>query len=243
MKPHAYRLMSDLEDSYWWYRARREIICDVVLRHLLPGAEILDYGCGTGATAVKLRDAGFRISAADVSDHALAACRAANLTTIDLRQQQIPAASVDCVLACDVVEHVEKDVELMAEFRAALRPGGRLIVTVPAYEFLWSGEDYISEHVRRYTRSQLIKQAESAGFSPLWCSYFNTFLLPLVAGAILGKRLFFPRDMYRSNIAELPHWQNEILYSIFARERQALREITFPFGTSIILVAQVATPN
>jgi SAM-dependent methyltransferase len=243
MKPEAYSLMGELENSYWWYRARREIICDVVSHHLQPGAAIVDYGCGTGATAIKLRDFGFHVTAADVSEPSLSACRLANLPTIDLRQQRIPAASADAVLACDVIEHVEKDVELLVELRQALRPAGRLIVTVPAYEFLWSGEDYVSEHFRRYTRPTLLKRIASAGYTPVWCSYFNTVLSPLVAATILGKRLFFPREMYRSNIAPLPRWQNEMLYTVFGWERSILREVRFPFGTSILLVARVSSPD
>jgi SAM-dependent methyltransferase len=243
MKPEAYSLMGELENSYWWYRARREIICDVVSHHLQSGAEIVDYGCGTGATAVKLRDSGFRVTAADVSEPSLGACRVANLPTIDLRQQRIPAASADAVLACDVIEHVENDIELLVELRQALRPAGRLIMTVPAYEFLWSGEDYVSEHFRRYTRPMLLERVASAGYTPVWCSYFNTLLSPLVAATILGKRLFFPRDMYRSNISPLPRWQNELLYKVFAWERSILGEIRFPFGTSILLVARASSPD
>jgi 2-polyprenyl-3-methyl-5-hydroxy-6-metoxy-1,4-benzoquinol methylase len=240
MKPQAYSLMKELEHSYWWYRARREIICDAVARHLSPGAAVVDFGSGTGATSIKLRDAGFAVTAADVSEHALSACRAAGLPSIDLRQQWIPDASADCVLACDVLEHVEEDVELLIKLRRALRPGGRLIVTVPAYEFLWSGEDYVSEHFRRYTQKTLLQAIKSAQYAPIWCSYFNTFLSPMVVGTILTKRLFRPRDMYRSNVERLPHWLNELLYSVFALERSALENITFPVGTSILLVARCA---
>lgn len=237
MRDEAYKLMRELEASYWWYRARREIICDAVARNVAPAARVLDYGSGTGATARALRDAGFDVTAADVSDHSLAACRESGLPTIDLRAEPLPVGSMDAVLACDVLEHVEEEAALLCRLRQTLRPDGRLIVTVPAYEWLWSGEDYVSQHVRRYTRRSLLALVRQAGFVPRWCSYFNTLLAPAVAGTILAKRLFSPLAMYRSNVEPLPHGLNEMLYRIFRLERSALRRVRFPFGTSILLVA------
>jgi len=243
MKSEAYSLMKEFEGTYWWYRARREIICDVVAHHITPGAEIIDVGCGTGATAVQLHSMGYKITAADESAPALAACKEANLPTLDLRDGPIPANSADCVLACDMLEHVEDDFGMLMKLREALRPGGSLILTVPAFEFLWSGEDYVSEHVRRYRLSTLIEKLKPAGLEPVWSSYFNTLLSPMVAATILAKRIFRPRDMYRSNIAPLPDRLNQALYSIFAFERLALREVSFPFGTSILLIARPIGAN
>ncbi len=114
------------------------------------------------------------------------------------------------------------------------------MITVPAYEFLWSGEDYVSEHVRRYTRAGLKRQIRRAGLENIHCSYFNTFLLPAMAAAILTKRLFFPREMYRSNVAPLPRWQNEILYRAFRFEGSLLRWISFPAGASLMAVARTS---
>jgi hypothetical protein len=108
---------------------------------------------------------------------------------------------------------------LLKTFHRTLRPLGTLIATVPAYEFLWSGEDYVSEHLRRYTRKRLTRTLRSAGFENIWCSYYNTFLFPVVLLVTLGKRLFFPREMYCSNIKPLSEWQNELLYKVFAFER------------------------
>jgi len=238
MKDETYGLMKKFESSYWWYRARREIICDVVAHHVLPGAKILDVGCGTGATATQLQAMGYLVTAADQSAPALTACKEAGLPTLDLRDHPIPSGSADCVLACDVLEHVEDDFGLLLKLRQALKPNGCLVVTVPAYEFLWSGEDYVSEHVRRYRRSTLLEKLKPAGLEPVWATYFNMFLFPLVAAAILAKRIFRPRDMYQSNIHPLPQTLNRVLYSVFAFERFALRELTFAFGTSILLIAK-----
>lgn len=238
MKSEAYRLMEDLDSSHWWFRARAEIICATVAKFVAPSGEIVDFGSGTGGTAVKLHDLGFRVTAADVSQRVLPVCQARGLPTIDLSQEWLPRDSADCVLACDVLEHVEDDAGLLARLREAIRPGGHFIGTVPACEFLWSGEDYVSEHVRRYTQSGLKERLRSAGYDVVWCSYFNTILFPLAFAIIMGKRLFRPRDMYRSNVQPLPNWENEILYKLFSMEKRMLNWIRFPFGVSIIVVAE-----
>ena len=240
MKAEAYSAMRERESSYWWYRARREIICDLIRRYVRAPADVLDYGCGTGATAQQLANLGFNVTCVDISDEALGACREADLTTIDLRCQAPAPASADCVLACDVLEHIENDVHALTEIRAILRPEGHLIMTVPAFEFLWSGEDHVSEHFRRYTRRGLLQRLHGTGYSPVWCSYYSTLLFPLIATAILGARLFRPRSMYRSNLdlMTLSGGENELLYRIFAVERSLLRWTRLPVGSSLILVAR-----
>jgi SAM-dependent methyltransferase len=173
-----------------------------------------------------------------VSDEMRAACRERGIPTIALDERGLPPASADCVLACDVLEHVEDDRALLGTLCHVIRPGGLFIGTVPAYEFLWSGEDYVSSHFRRYTKSTLNGRLESAGHEVVWSSYFNTLLFPLAASVILAKRLFRPRDMYRSNVAPLPGWQNTLFRSVFAKERGLLRWLRLPFGLSIIFVAR-----
>lgn len=242
MKPLAYRLMWETEDTYWWYRARRDILSHLILRAVPAGQEIIDYGCGGGATSAQLRTLGYKVLAADIFSDALEMCRLRGLPILDLRKSTLDECSADCILAGDVLEHVRDDVELLKTFRHALRRRGILIITVPAYEFLWSGEDYVSEHLRRYTRSRLTQNLRLAGFDDVWCSYFNTFLFPAVLLVTLGKRLLFPREMYRSNIKPLSEWKNELLYKVFAFERHFVRHIRFPLGASLICVARNGNP-
>jgi SAM-dependent methyltransferase len=238
MKDEAYRLMANLDETHWWFQARREIVCDVVARFVPAGSDIVDYGSGTGSTALRLCSDGYRVVAAEVSQEMLEACRERGIPTVDLGSEWIAPASADCVLACDVLEHVEDDLGPLAKLRALLRPGGLLIGTVPAYEFLWSGEDYVSSHVRRYTKSTLKKSLMGAEYEVVWSSYFNTLLFPLAASVILAKRLLRPRDMYRSNVEPIPGWQNTLFRSVFSRERKLLRWLRLPFGLSLIFVAR-----
>jgi SAM-dependent methyltransferase len=230
--------MEDLEDTYWWYVARRKIVCETVRRFLTSNSEVLDFGSGSGGIAKALSEDGYKVVAADVSTEALAACRKAGLDTMDLKTTWPAAESLDCILACDVLEHVKEDVELLQKLRVALRPNGLLIATVPAYDFLWSGEDYISDHVRRYTRPLLARHAREAGFIIEKASYFNTFLLPLIAAILLYKRLLKPRDMYVSDIRPLPQWQNGILLKILMSERFVLPRCDLPIGASVLVVAR-----
>jgi hypothetical protein len=98
----------------------------------------------------------------------------------------------------------------------------------------------VSGHVRRYTRAGFRRRLQQAGYRVGWCSYFLTLLFPLAAGVILGKRLFCPGAMRRSNLARLPGWLNQVLYRLFALEGRFLRWCSFPFGLSIIAAARPA---
>lgn len=239
MKSEAYDLMEEMEDSHWWFKARREIIVATVARYVTSGSDVVDFGCGTGGIARELSGMGYRVVAADNSGRALLTCQDNGLRTVDTSREWIDPQSADCVLAGDILEHVEEDVGLLVKLRGVLRPGGYLIATVPAFEFLWSGEDYVSEHLRRYVRSGLLGTIRAAGYREVWCSYFNSVLFLLVLVATLAKRIFRPRDMYRSDISRLPDWQNEILYRLFVFERYLLRWFRFPIGASLIVVARV----
>jgi SAM-dependent methyltransferase len=230
--------MESVEEDYWWYRARREIICSTVSRFVATPGSMLDFGCGTGSIASRLRECGYRTVAADVCGSVLDVCRRRGLAVLDLTREWPARRTADGILACDVLEHVDDDAGLLNRLRESLRPGGCLIGTVPAYEFLWSGEDYVSDHRRRYTRPGFHDLLRRTGYRVVWSSYFNTLLFPLVLTAILGKRLLRPREMYRSNVRNLPSWQNSVLYRLFAVERSLLqRWLRFPFGASIIAVA------
>lgn len=240
MKTVAYDLMAELEDSHWWYRARRLIVSDVVMRFVPPQSDIVDYGAGTGGTTDALKQFGYNVVAADISEEALEACRIRGLATVNLKKESLRSSSADCVLAGDVLEHVHDDIALLFSLRRALRPGGVLVVTVPAYEFLWSGEDYVSEHLRRYTRKALLQRFDLAGFRVIWCSYFNTLLFPLIATVRITNRLLSPRAMYRSDVVALPEWENAILTRLFESERHLLRWISFPVGASLLAVARLS---
>jgi SAM-dependent methyltransferase len=238
MKAEAYEIMERLARDHWWYRARFEILADILARFGKQGGRLLDFGSGTGVYAAALRDAGYDVTTADTSDLALENCGAKGLATIDLRTGKPDKAAFDMALLGDVLEHVEDETALLGDLATAIRPGGILLITVPAYDLLWSGEDFISGHVRRYRKAELLAVLRQAGLTPIWSSYFNTLLLPAIFGAIFAKRLFMPRSMYQPDVTDVSPLSNGLFYRIFASEKHLLRHLVFPAGASIVAVAR-----
>jgi SAM-dependent methyltransferase len=240
MKHDQYALTYELEESYWWYVARRNIMLQAIAD--LAPKRILDFGCGTGKLMAVLRERGYSVVGADQSDEALRFCRERQLEPlIDLKTQALPEASFDLVVMGDVLEHVPEEQPLLEAIDASLRPGGTLLLTVPAYDWLWSGEDIVSEHKRRYTLPSLKTALQSGGFAPVKGSYFNSLLLPVVAAVIWGEKLLSRKREPRSDLRPLPTWINEPLRRIFSLEESILRHTTLPFGASILMVAARAT--
>ena len=239
MQAEAYTLMEDLSGTYWWYCARREFILDVTSRFVPTSSRIIDYGCGNGDIARGLQQTGYDIVAADIAPKSLSACRVAGLHTVDLRKDSLQQGQAHCLLLADVLEHIDDDVGILTHLRDTLCEAGHLIITVPAYEFLWSGEDFVSNHMRRYTCKRLTAAIREADFEVLWSSYFNFFLFPVIVTNILLKRILRPREMYKSNVKPLAGWLNSLLYRVFQSERTLLHFMRFPFGGSIIVVARL----
>lgn len=243
MQEIAYEKNAEFEDHHFWFVGRRQISLDVIknIMHDASIGKILDYGCGTGGLLQELQKIykGKEIYGADVSDIALAYCRKRRLSNIlDLKNTELPANSFDLIICQDVLEHVQNDVEYLAQIKDLLRKEGRLLVTVPAHEFLWSGEDYVSKHFRRYTRRQLRLIFNKAGFQVIKLSYFNSLLFIPLAITRLIKRIFFPKTMYMSDLEEMNPSINKFLSNIFALEKWFLRYVSFPFGASIIAVVK-----
>jgi len=239
MQPEIYDQMENTARLHWWYQARFTIISNVLRRYAEPATRILDYGAGVGVYAAQLRDMGWHVVAADVYGPALAACRQKGLDVLDLEREALPARAFDAVLLGDVLEHLPDDEKTLSTIAGAVKHGGVVIATVPAFEFLWSGQDYVSSHLRRYTRKEIVRLNEHAKLSHVFVSYYNAFLFPAVVAAILAKRVFRPRDMYRTDLTPTAPWKNELLRRIFAAEAPLLGRVPFPIGASIISVARV----
>jgi 2-polyprenyl-3-methyl-5-hydroxy-6-metoxy-1,4-benzoquinol methylase len=256
MKQPIYDLMFAMEDSYWWYVARRRIIVDQIkaIVHNYPAAKgerlnILDYGCGTGSNLMQLQGLGDTYGL-DVSRQAVAYCRQRGLTSVmhvdhaeEVAAQNPFGVPFDIITLLDVLEHVPDDVRALKRITNLLDHGGIVFVTVPAYDFLWSGEDYASEHLRRYDKSKLQNVFQAAGVSIERISYFNTLLFPFQAAVICWQRLFQPEAMYGSNVKRLPHWLNTCLTRIFSFETRLLQISGLPFGGSLVCWGRVNQQN
>jgi SAM-dependent methyltransferase len=169
------------EDRHWWYRGRREVIERVIAGLKLPArARILDAGCGSGRNMVELARHG-TVSGVELSDASIEVARARGAGEViagSVLDMPFDGDSFDLSVCLDVIEHLEDDLGALRELRRVLAPGGSLLVTVPAYQWLWSGHDEVNHHHRRYTRRSLQRVAEQAGWEQVRTTYFNSLLLP-----------------------------------------------------------------
>ena len=243
MQTHTYAIMNRVEDSHWWFVGRRAIL-ESFLKRIIKNSKsktqtpkILDVGCGTGANLEMLANFG-AAEGVDVSDEALKFCRTKNLKTHKGLAENMPFEneSFDLVTALDVVEHLDDDVAGLKEMRRVLRKGGRALIFVPAFMFLWGVQDDVSNHRIRYTKKQIIARLKKSGFEIERATYANiTFFAPILAGRTLMKLTGIkPESENNVNISAL----NPLLGKLFGAERFWLKHFNFPFGVSIIVVAK-----
>ena len=169
------------EDRHWWYRGRRTVLEGVIASMRLPArARILDAGCGSGRNMIELARHG-TVTGIEVSETSVCLARAREVGEVvegSILEMPFAADSFDLAVTLDVIEHLEDDLGALRELRRTVAPGGSLLVTVPAYPWLWSGHDEINHHHRRYTRNSLQRVAEQAGWEQVRTTYFNSLLLP-----------------------------------------------------------------
>jgi len=241
MESELYDVIRRTEASHWWYVGRRRIVFDWVEQYVGDAPSVLDIGCGTGFNLEELRRRGVPNGVGlDVSAKALAFCRERGLRRLvqgDAARLPYRDASFDVVLALDLIEHVEDDRAALAGLLRALKPGGRLIVFTPALPFLWSAQDRVSHHYRRYTRSALRSKLRSTGFAVDKLSYVNTLLFPVVFAGRLALRLSGRADRLTSENELHPSWSNGLLTSVFSTERVMLRWANLPIGVSLFAIA------
>ena len=241
MDPDYYRLVAAVEHEHWWYVARRRILSRVLLNlRLAAGARILDAGCGTGGNLQMLSQHG-HVSAFEMDPHSreVAAGKGFGEVLTGSLPDDIPfdAATFDVVTALDVIEHIENDAGALRAIRGLLAPGGTLILTVPAYQFLWSSHDEVNHHYRRYTLARVTETLREAGFDSVHATYFNTWLFPAIAATRLFGRIL-PPSRRRSDLRLPPRIVNRLLTVVFGSEAWITPTHTLPFGVSILLVAR-----
>jgi SAM-dependent methyltransferase len=169
------------EDRHWWYRGRRTVIDGVLCGvELPPRARILDAGCGSGRNMIELNRHG-TVTGVELSPTSASLAQdrnAGQVLTCSVLDMPFAEDSFDLAVSLDVIEHLDDDLAALRELRRVVAPGGALLVTVPAYQWLWSGHDEINHHHRRYTRRTLQRAGEQAGWQQMRTTYFNSLLLP-----------------------------------------------------------------
>lgn len=243
MQQHTYAIMDRVEDSHWWFVGRRAILesfLETIVQGLKSKAQspkILDVGCGTGANLEMLTRFGLA-EGVDVSDEALDFCRQKGLTVQKGLAETLPYEneSFDLTTALDVIEHLDDDVAGLKEMYRVTKTGGYSLIFVPAFMWLWGVQDDISHHRIRYTRKQIVERIERAGFTVERATYANfTFFAPVLGGRTLMKLTGIkPESENNINISAL----NGLFGKLFSAERFWLKNLNFPFGVSIVVVAK-----
>jgi SAM-dependent methyltransferase len=169
------------EDRHWWYRGRRSVLERVIEDLRLPArARILDAGCGSGRNMVEFARHG-TVTGIELSHTSVRLARereAGEVVEGSVLEMPFEAGTFELAASLDVIEHLQDDLLALRELRRVVAPGGTLLVTVPAYQWLWSGHDEINHHHRRYTRRSLQSVGEQAGWQQVRTTYFNSLLLP-----------------------------------------------------------------
>ena len=242
MKEHTYPIMFRVEQAHWWYTGRRKILAgfvEEICRQVTDRRpRILDVGCGTGANLLMLSEYG-EAEGVDISEDALAFCRERGLDKVRLGAgEKLPYedGTFDLVTALDVVEHMDDDLAGLREMRRVLRPGGRVLLFVPTFMFLWGLQDDVSNHRRRYRLPELRRVLEQAGFEIERTTYANiTFFLPILVVRQLMRLTGLKADSENDiNVTAL----NGVLGSVFGAESWLLRFMNLPFGVSGLCVAR-----
>jgi SAM-dependent methyltransferase len=247
MNPEEYEKMYNQENTYWWFQGRKKILFKMIRHYgLLKGgkARVLDIGCGTGLILQGISSQACAIGL-DFSKKALSFCgrrKISNLLLGDVAKLPIKDASVDLILALDLLEHIEDDEGLMSEISRTLKPEGYILATVPAHQYLWSGHDEALHHFRRYSKEGFLNLIARNGFQPIKYSYVITFtFLPILLFRMIQKtyRRFLPSsDKPRTHIIILPKYINSLLIDILDWEGSLLKHMNFPIGISLLCIAR-----
>lgn len=236
---------SEFEKSHWWFTGRNKILEEFlkILLNEKKGLKILDIGCSTGVMLPQLSYYG-EVDAIEPSEFAINVCKKKGLKNVNLIHGTFPESlpegkKYDLVTLFDTLEHMEHDVMILKKINEVLMPGGKLLCTVPAYQFLWSHHDVVNQHKRRYTKKNLEQKTMASGFKTLKITYFNTLLF-FPAVLVRWFRELTPfLEPQKTDIRIIKNeGLNAILSRIFSFETHLLKQSNLPFGLSILFAGE-----
>lgn len=246
--PGQHELLARYEADNFWFRARNLLIVHMLRKHAPAMRAFLEIGCGTGfvLSAIKRFFPGTSIVGSELHVEGLrhAAKRLPHTYLIQMDARAIPYAdSFDAVGAFDVIEHIKEDECVLAQARDALTADGLLLLTVPQHMWLWSQQDELARHVRRYSRKELVDKVRGSGFEILRVTSFVTALLPAM---LLSRKRGRTSNEKHDPLQEfcIPLWLNMLLYAVMRVEIALIkRGLSLPFGGSLLLVARKKTTD
>jgi SAM-dependent methyltransferase len=241
MESNEYELMSSVEDVHWWWRARREILADTIRAHL-PDFGVLrsvaEVGCGTGGNLPMLAEFG-EVLGAELEPSAVVRAHEKHGGRFEVIQHSIPEPlprPVHLLGMFDVIEHVADDAGALRWAAQQVVPGGLVLITVPAFDFLWTRHDEAAHHFRRYSPASL-RAIVPPELQVLHLTCFNVLLFPVVTIIRTALRLI-PRAVqpHKTHMGLPPEPLNELLYRLFRIERRLAPHRRFPLGVSVLAV-------
>ena len=235
-----------LEDTYWWFVARRRLILRLLRRFLRENGErvLLDLGCGTGATLPELAKMG-QVVGCEPSEFALGLCRrrdAGDLIASFGERLALRPQSISGAVMADVLEHVERDDVALQEVRRVLRPGAPVVISVPAHRALWTRRDEALGHYRRYGRRELLEKVRAAGLDVVYVTSALWLLFPTVLLVRIAQRVRERRgpsaDPPQVDIPAVSATANRLLIALHDVENWLASRVALPWGASLLVVAR-----
>ena len=239
MERIVYEQMAELDQRHWWYRARREVLAALIRSEAQPpaNARVLEIGCGTGHNLAMLGEFG-SVDALELDDEARAVAEqrlGKSVMSAPLPELAgVPERHYDLIGAFDVIEHIDDDQAALASIAARLKPGGKLVVTVPAHQWMWSAHDVVNHHKRRYSKRALRALVQGSSLKLERSGYFNSLLFPLAVAERLSSKL---RGKDDADLSLPPRLLNVALERVFALERHLVGRLPLPPGLSLFAVA------
>ena len=239
MEREVYEAMAEHDERHWWYRARRQVVAELIRRKVpLPKvAKLLEIGCGTGHNLPMLGEFG-QVEALEVDPIArgMAEKRLGRtvLSSPLPALEGVPDDTYDMVAALDVVEHISDDTAALEGIARVLKPGGKLLMTVPAHQWMWSAHDVVNHHQRRYSKRDFKRLVNESPLKLESIGYLNSLLFPLAMAQRLASKLTGNED---ANLAPPAEPINQVLERVFALERRVIGRIPLPPGLSLFAVA------
>jgi SAM-dependent methyltransferase len=239
MERVVYEQMAELDQRHWWYRARRQVLAELIRRKAPPppGARLLEIGCGTGHNLAMLGQFG-PVDGLELDDQARAiAERRLGRTVMSAPLPElagVPEHYYDLVGAFDVIEHIDDDEAALESIATRLKPGGKFVMTVPAHRWMWSAHDVVNHHKRRYSKSALKKLIDKSPLRLESIGYFNSLLFPLAVAERMASKA---RGKDDANLSLPSAPLNSALEHAFAVERHLIGRVPLSPGLSLFAVA------